>query len=89
MNPMIIMALLSFGMMYYMPKMMEGMDPEALEELRQSQASAPNLNSLPDLSSTLANMLSSSSSSSSASANGNGGGSAAGGSKNTVKNKNK
>ncbi len=36
-NPMMIMMVLSFGVMMYMPKMMEGMDKEQLKELQEQQ----------------------------------------------------
>lgn len=36
-NPMMIMMAISFGAMFFMPKMMEGMDPEQLKEIQKQQ----------------------------------------------------
>ena len=37
-NPMLLMMLFSGGMMWYMPKMMEGMDPEQKAQLEKQMA---------------------------------------------------
>ncbi|GKY94609.1 hypothetical protein MPSEU_000426400 [Mayamaea pseudoterrestris] len=37
-NPMVLMMLFSVGMMYFMPKMMEGMDPEEKAKFKQQMA---------------------------------------------------
>eukprot|EP00924_Labyrinthula_sp_SR-Ha-C_P001051 snap_masked-scaffold_7-processed-gene-11.35-mRNA-1 protein AED:1.00 eAED:1.00 QI:0/-1/0/0/-1/1/1/0/202 len=45
-NPMVLLSLVSFGLMFLMPKLTAGMDPEELkklqEEQRKNQANAPD-----------------------------------------------
>ena len=64
-NPMMLLMGFSILMMFAMPKMMEGLDPEALEEVKQSQARAQSMlnptqaanNNMPDFAQQLANFM--------------------------------
>lgn len=41
-NPMVLMMLVSGALMYYMPKMMEGLDPEEKEQMRKQMQAQSN-----------------------------------------------
>lgn len=57
-NPMMLMMLFSVGIMFFAPKMMENMDPQALEEAKKHAPTATNPQAaLPDLSQSLASMF--------------------------------
>jgi hypothetical protein len=53
MNPMMLMSLFSLAMVYIMPKMMENLDPEALQEFKQQQQQQK----LPNVSDMMAKMF--------------------------------
>lgn len=57
-NPMILMTVLPLGMLLLMPKLIEGMDPEALKEFQEAQKKKGNQAKpieMPDVSQQLAN----------------------------------
>ncbi|CAG8519707.1 7564_t:CDS:2, partial [Paraglomus occultum] len=54
-NPLIIMMGVSIVLLVVMPKMMEGLDPEALKELQENQPQ--NSLEMPDISGALANFM--------------------------------
>ncbi|KAK9762671.1 hypothetical protein K7432_011374 [Basidiobolus ranarum] len=58
-NPMMLMMGVSVIMMFLLPKMMDNIDPDALKEIQENQASSQNMiKEMPDISQTLANMMS-------------------------------
>lgn len=57
-NPMTIMMILSFGMMFFLPKMMASLDPEQLEEIKGQQKAVANTASSFSLTDVLTNALS-------------------------------
>ncbi|ORX98970.1 hypothetical protein K493DRAFT_313391 [Basidiobolus meristosporus CBS 931.73] len=58
-NPMMLMMGVSVVMMFLLPKMMDNIDPEALKEIQENQATSQNvLNDMPNISQTLANLMS-------------------------------
>ncbi len=56
-SPMMLLSLFSLGMLFLMPKLTAGMDPEELKELQSKQIN-PNNVQLPDVSNMLASYLS-------------------------------
>ncbi|CAN0406730.1 unnamed protein product [Ascophyllum nodosum] len=57
-SPMTIMMILSFGMMFFLPKMMANLDPEQLEEIKGQQKAVTDSASSFSLSDMLTNVLS-------------------------------
>lgn len=59
MNPMILMSVIPLGLLLLLPKLTEGLDPEALKEIQQQRAAQPQAAlEMPDVSQKLANFFS-------------------------------
>ncbi|KAJ3084853.1 hypothetical protein HDU99_001929 [Rhizoclosmatium hyalinum] len=53
-NPMLLMMGGTFALFFFLPKMMEGLDPEELKKMQENRANQPKLE-MPDVSESLAN----------------------------------
>ncbi|CAM9521320.1 unnamed protein product [Phaeothamnion confervicola] len=56
-NPMLLMSVVPLVLMYMLPKMTAGMDPEQLKEMQQQQSAAMNTANVPSLSEFMAKMV--------------------------------